>query len=91
MEIFRLGTYVHTNMAKMTLRGQELLLLATGEATPYCACSRCRNDQFGCFMLPVLSFSSSNSERRLDMEHNTDLNGPKTRRYRTTLFEYREL
>ena len=30
-------------------------------------------------MLSVLSFSS-NSERRLDMEYNTGLNGPLTRR-----------
>ena len=27
-------------------------------------------------MVPVLSFSSPTSDRRLDMEHNTDLNGP---------------
>ena len=76
MKIFRLGTYAHTKLAKMTLRSQELLLLATGQATPYCACSRCRNDQFGRLMVPVLSFSSPTSDRRLDMEHNTDLNGP---------------
>ena len=42
-------------------------------------------------MLSVLSFSSSNSERRLGMEHNTDLNRSFTRRYVTTLFEHMEL
>ena len=62
-------------MAKMTLRPQELLL-ATGEETPYFACSKRRNDRFGCLVLPVLFFSSPNSERRLHMVNNTDLNRP---------------
>ena len=42
-------------------------------------------------MPSVLSFSSSNSESRFGMEHNTDLNGSLSRRYRTTLFEHKEL
>ena len=41
-------------------------------------------------MLSVLSFSSTNSERRLNMEYNTDLKGSLTRSYRTTLFQYKE-
>ena len=45
----------------------KLLLLATGRTMPCCACSRCRNGQ--CCLCP-------NSERRLNNEYNTDLNGP---------------
>ena len=72
--MLRLGKHAHTNIIKMALRRQDLQLLATKEGNALLSLQWVLT--WNLRYLSVVSFSSPNSERRLDMEYNTDPNWP---------------